>query len=169
MDLPTFIAGFDIDDISRSTIKLLVENGLDSLEKIKHATIKDLSSCHGIGDITAKLILEGVNELYGEMKAVLKYVSIKQAVITGSKFAGMSFCITGSLDHFKPRSKAEELIVQNGGSIKPVGKGLTYLITNDTSSGTSKNEKAKKFGVKIISEDEFIALLESNQKETEHS
>jgi DNA ligase (NAD+) len=159
LDLPTFIAGFDIDGISRSTIKMIVENGFDTLEKIKNASVEQLSSCHGIGGITAHLIKDGVNELYEEMIKVLQFISIKKPIVMGSKFAGMSFCITGSLNHFKPRSKAEDLIVQNGGTIKSVGKGLTFLITNDTTSGSSKNEKAVKFGVKIISEEEFLKML----------
>ena len=51
-------------------------------------------------------------------------------------------------------------IEKNGGKVvSGVSAKTDYLITNDKSSGSSKNQKAAKFGTKIISEDEFLALI----------
>jgi DNA ligase (NAD+) len=45
-----------------------------------------------------------------------------------------------------------------------VVKGLTFLVTNDPASGSSKNKKANELGIKIIDEEEFLALLNQNPK-----
>ena len=59
------------------------------------------------------------------------------------------------------RSEAQELVKSKGGTVKSsVVKGLSYLVTNDTSSGSSKNKKAAQLGIPVISEKEFTALLE---------
>ena len=58
------------------------------------------------------------------------------------------------------RNDAQNLVKQNGGTIKSsVTKDLNYLVTNDTSSGSSKNEKARKLSVPVISEEEFLKLF----------
>lgn len=72
--------------------------------------------------------------------------------------AGLSFCFTGSLDTMK-RSDAEKIVVEKCGKIGTVNKNLTYLVTNDTESGSSKNKKAKDLGVKIINEKQFLELI----------
>ena len=60
------------------------------------------------------------------------------------------------------RSDAQALVKNAGGSVKSsVTKDLSYLVTNDTSSGSSKNEKARKFGIPVISEKEFLELIKS--------
>ena len=50
-----------------------------------------------------------------------------------------------------------------------VNRKLTYLVTNDSDSGSSKNKKAKELGVKVISETEFLRLISSNTIETDIS
>lgn len=75
----------------------------------------------------------------------------------------MSVCFTGKLNTMS-RSEASKLAENNGFEVKDgVTKNLTYLITNDKNSGSSKNKKAQQFGVKILSEEDFLNLLNSNQ------
>ena len=71
---------------------------------------------------------------------------------------GMVVVITGKLNHFKNRGELQKLIEVAGGKVAgSVSKNTTYLINNDTESSSSKNLTAKKLGVKIISEEDFIA------------
>jgi len=78
----------------------------------------------------------------------------------GGKLAGKSFCFTGELS--MKRADAEKLVKDNGGSIKSsVTKDLSYLVTNDTGSGSSKNVKAAKLGIPVIDEKAFMELLQS--------
>ena len=61
------------------------------------------------------------------------------------------------------RKEASILAERNGFEVKSsVTKGLTYLVTNDPNSGSSKNEKAKKLGTVVIGEEEFLKLMDSN-------
>ena len=58
------------------------------------------------------------------------------------------------------RQDAEQLVKQNGGTCKSsVTKDLTYLVTNDTTSGSSKNVKAAALGIPVITEEQFLKLL----------
>ena len=76
-----------------------------------------------------------------------------------AKLTGKSFCFTGELVTMK-RNDAEALVKKNGGSCKSsVTKDLSYLVTNDTTSGSSKNVKAAKLGIPVITEEEFLALI----------
>lgn len=76
-----------------------------------------------------------------------------------NKFSGKTFCITGKLTKYENRDKLVDNIEKYGGKIvSSVTSKTNYLITNDPTSGSSKNQKAIKFGTKIITEDDFIAM-----------
>ena len=65
--------------------------------------------------------------------------------------------ITGSLAHFSNRNELKELIEKLGGKVTgSVTTKTSFLINNDTMSGSSKNRKAKELGVEIISEEDFL-------------
>ena len=58
------------------------------------------------------------------------------------------------------RADAENLVKSEGGTCKSsVTKDLSYLVTNDTTSGSSKNQKAAKLGIPIINEIQFLEML----------
>ncbi|WP_149554259.1 NAD-dependent DNA ligase LigA [Treponema pectinovorum] len=156
--LSSFIAGFDIEGIGETTVQKLVESGYDSIEKLFSATEEDFSKVYGFAQIMAHTFVAGLRENEDEIKSLAaKYVTVIQNS-TGA-LQGKSFCFTGELKTMK-RSEAEELVKKNGGSIKSsVTKDLSYLVTNDTASGSSKNEKAKKIAVPVITEEEFLSLF----------
>ena len=84
-------------------------------------------------------------------------INIKQK--KQGRLTGKSFCVTGSLVS-KGRKEFYEMIVENGGITKnSVSSDLGYLVTNDPTSGSGKNRAARKYGVKIITEEEFYDLL----------
>jgi DNA ligase (NAD+) len=77
---------------------------------------------------------------------------------------GLSFCFTGELSSMK-RGEAEEKIKLLGAQSKSsVVKGLSYLVTNDPSSGSSKNKKARELGIPVIDEEEFLELISNPSK-----
>jgi len=71
-----------------------------------------------------------------------------------------TFVVTGEFIGYKPRAKLEELISSLGGKCaKSVSKSTFALLTNDSTSGTKKNQDAIKHGVQIMSEDEFNEMV----------
>ena len=75
-------------------------------------------------------------------------------------FAGMTFVITGSVQHFASRKKLQAFIEARGGkATSSVTAKTTYLINNDVTSNSSKNKKAKELGIPIISEQDFLNMM----------
>ncbi|MDR0302947.1 MAG: NAD-dependent DNA ligase LigA [Treponema sp.] len=162
LTLAAFVAGFDFEGVAETTMEKITDAGFDTLEELRRATIADLAQVYGLGEITAEVIVEGLKECADEMDAVLQTGVISIAPPAAQEtltMRGLSFCFTGELKSMK-RGEAEEKIKALGAQAKSsVVKGLSYLVTNDAASGSSKNKKAQELGVRVISEDEFLALL----------
>lgn len=74
---------------------------------------------------------------------------------------GKTFVVTGKLAHYKNRDELKAVIERNGGKVVGSISGKTdYLINNDVNSTSSKNNSAKKLNIPIISEEDFLAMLE---------
>lgn len=159
LSLAQFVAGFDIEGIGEQMVEKTVEGGFDSLEKLLSASSEDFEKVYGFAKITAAAFAQGLAENADEMRALAKsgVITIKEK--KSGALAGKSFCFTGELKTMK-RADAEALVKEKGGSAKSsVTKDLTYLVTNDKNSGSGKNAKAAKFGIAIINEEEFLALV----------
>ena len=158
ISLEAFVAGFDIEGIGETTVEKLVAAGFNSLEKLLNASVDEIATVYGFAEIMAKTFVYGLKENAEEMKNLSSiYVNIikKEA----GALSGKSFYFTGELVTMK-RADAENLVKKAGGSCKSsVTKDLSYLVTNDTSSGSSKNVKAAKLGIPIISEKEFLQMI----------
>lgn len=162
VSLETFIAGFDIEGIGETLMEKLTAAGFNTLDKLFCARETDIASVYGFGDITAHTLVQGLAECRTQM-----YFLTENGIITieaprtaqEDPLVGKSFCFTGELYTLK-RSEAEALVKQAGGNVKSsVVKGLSYLVTNDTSSGSSKNKKAVEQGTPVIDEKTFLAMV----------
>lgn len=77
---------------------------------------------------------------------------------TGNKCEGLTFVVTGDVHHYKNRNELKAYIESQGGKVASAVSGSTsYLINNDVTSTSGKNQKAQQLGIPIISEDEFVA------------
>lgn len=84
----------------------------------------------------------------------------KQKVVSSSNLSGLTFVITGSLNHFVNRDEAKEKIERLGGKVSgSVSAKTSYLVNNDVASTSGKNKKAKELNIPIISEEELIKML----------
>lgn len=121
----------------------------------------DWTVLDGFGDIMSTAINQFVAENEGRIRPLLSVLHIApEKVRESGGLGGKSFCITGKLLHYPNRDALVSDIEKNGGKVvSGVSAKTDYLITNDKDSGSSKNQKAAKFGTKIISEDEFLALI----------
>ncbi|MDR2576108.1 MAG: NAD-dependent DNA ligase LigA [Treponema sp.] len=162
LSLSVFIAGFDLEGVAETTMDKVASAGFNTLEKLRQASVEDLAGVYGLGEITAKVIFDGLAETADEMDEVLAkgVISIAGPPQEDTQpMRGLSFCFTGELTSMK-RNQAEEKVKTLGASAKStVVKGLSYLVTNDPASGSAKNKKAWELGIPIINEEEFLALL----------
>jgi DNA ligase (NAD+) len=167
ISLAKFIAGFDIEGVGETIMEKVTGFGFNTLEKLRTANEDALAIVDGIGAVTAKTITDGLRETAGEMDAVLNGGVISLALPPDESalpLKGLSFCFTGELRAIK-RADAEEKVKNMGGAAKSsVVKGLSYLVTNNIHSGSSKNKKARDLGVPVIDEAQFIALLNEKEK-----
>lgn len=155
--LPVFIAGFDIPSVGEKLIELLVEAEYDTLDKLQKAEIDELTKIKGVGEKKSQALKDGLILHKKAMKNMLKHVTIVKPSVDVEK-TDVSVCFTGTLS--RPRKELEALVKAAGGSVKKsVVNGLSYLVTDDPESGSKKNEDAKKKGVQVIDEAEFIRLF----------
>jgi DNA ligase (NAD+) len=164
LSLAAFIAGFDFEGVAELIMERVVQAGFDTLDKLRAATVEELAAVYGLGEITARTIRDGLAETAGEIDRVLAAGIIGIAPPAAAEtmpLRGKSFCFTGELAAMK-RGQAEEKVKALGGSVKSsVVKDMSFLVTNDPESGSAKNTKARSLGIPIISEEQFLALLEN--------
>lgn len=159
LNLWDFVAGFDLNGLGSRVIKVIVDAGYNTLEKLRKVNYEDLIKIQGIGEFRAKLFVEQMAYLTDEMDAVLatNRVSIKQPEEV-KETKSLTFCITGALS--RPRKEFEALITSKGGKLaSSVTKNVNYLVTDNPESGSSKNVKAKQLGVPVINEEEFLRII----------
>jgi DNA ligase (NAD+) len=140
--------------------KLLEHFG--SIDAIAAASIDELSQCPDIGGIVAPSIHAWFHE--AENQALVERLrsaglNFVQMVVEAAsdKLAGTSWVITGTLS--QDRESIADTIRANGGKISSGVSGKTTYLLAGVDAG-SKLDKATKLGVKILSEDEFRAMIE---------
>jgi DNA ligase (NAD+) len=183
MSLEEFLAGFDLEGVGLLVAEKLVQGGFGSLDALFAASCDDFLTVDGIAETMAASIKASLAVLRSQMEALLAAGAIRirqpalpapavsstgpsenfsdagAAPASGSGVAGRSFCFTGELASMK-RSDAEKRVRALGGSARPsVVKGLDYLVTNEPDSGSSKNRKAREYGIRIIGEAEFLSMI----------
>lgn len=160
--LAKVVYGLGIAGIGLANAKLICRHFKNDVEKMTGASEEELSDIQGVGPVLAAAFVKYFisEERKKEFKLLLGELEIQpEEMAEEQKFAGMSFVITGSVNHFANRNEVKELVEKMGGKVTgSVTKKTNYLINNDVESASSKNRKAKELGVPIISEEEFIEL-----------
>ena len=169
--LPRFIYALGIRNIGEETAMDLA-NHFGSVKKIKNARLEDFDSILNIGPIVAKSVYEWFHEkparhnaaaLGGDNIRFLEKLEKKVKILNpkpytlNPKLAGKSFVLTGSLESMS-RDEAKQKIRQLGGDISESVSSKTSYVVAGQAPG-SKADKAQKFGVKTISENEFLKLI----------
>ena len=162
--LPKLIYGLGIAGIGLANAKVICKEFKYDVEKLMTLTEEELSSVSGIGPILAKAYVSYFeNEKHvEELQKLLKELVIPEEVVNTDAqiFENMAFVITGSVEHFANRNEVKAVIENKGGKVTgSVTSKTNYLINNDVNSTSSKNKKAKELGIPIITEEEFIQML----------
>ncbi len=120
-----------------------------------------LAMIPGIGPEKAKSFVawftdKANREVYDKLKNEITVEQTSTAA-TGEKCKGLTFVVTGDMHHYKNRNELKAYIESQGGKVTgSVSKSTSYLINNNVSSTSGKNQKAHQLGTPIISEDDFI-------------
>lgn len=166
--LANFIYALGIAQVGLGTAKLICKHFKNDLEAMMSASEEALTAIDGVGPVIAKEFAA-----YFELEANQKMVKtladlelrIKVETVVDkieSPIAGKTFVVTGDVNHFKNRKELQARIEELGGKVTgSVSKNTDYLINNDSESGSSKNKKAKELGIPILTEEAFLALIQS--------
>ena len=150
--------------VGETSGKLLARH-FKNIDALMNASLDELLEIDGIGEVMAKSVItyfhnpqnkEIVERLrgYGLQMAL----SEEQTAMASDKLKGKSIVISGVFQHHS-RDEYKLLIEQNGG--KNVGSisGKTSFILAGDNMGPSKLQKAEKLGIPIVSEDDFLNLI----------
>ena len=168
------LVSLGIPEFGKKAVDLVCDAGIDNMDKLLEvADNKDeekLSTIKGIGPITANLIIDGLNsqttrKLIDELReAGLRMEDEKKDNSDLEQiFRGQSWCVTGTFENFNPRSKAMDEIKKRGGTeVSGVSKKTSCLLAG--SGAGSKLDKAREFGVRIVTEQEFLKMIGSSEE-----
>ena len=168
--LPRLIYGLGITGIGLANAKVLCRHFSYDFGKMRQASEEALVQADGIGAVLAKAWTQYFSQENNNLAVdhLLQLLTIKEESKAGEEaiFAGKTFVITGSLEHFSNRKALVEVIEQKGGKVaSTVSAKTSFLINNDAASNSSKNKKAKELGVSILTEQEFLQMMEDGSNE----
>lgn len=167
-DIDRLIKGLGMPGVGRHIGAALAKKYSGLLSEIANLTESEFREIDGVGEIAARTMreyfsnpdnishLEELRDL-GVNMASKSYVSADAVSVNNAPLAGLTIVITGTLS--QPRSYFENLIVSNGGKCSgSVSKKTSYLLAGEAAG--SKLTKAQALGVKIITEDEFLKMIQ---------
>lgn len=158
------IYGLGIANIGAANAKVICRSFGYDVEKLLSASAEELNEVPGIGGVIAQAFVDyfSKEEHVYEFRRLLDELIIPEEKVEeeAQSFAGVNFVITGSVEHFANRNEVKEVIESKGGKVTgSVTSKTNYLINNDVTSSSSKNKKARDLGIPIISEEEFLNML----------
>lgn len=158
------LTGLGVLNIGKSASRSLI-NHFHSFDDIAKATEEEIKQVADIGEISAKLVYEFFHDeeniaLLNKLKEANVNMAEEKTEKTSDKFQGLTFVLTGTLETMG-RSEASEIIQSLGGKASgSVSKKTSYVIAG--ANAGSKLTKAESLGVKIITEQEFLAMVKEN-------
>ena len=160
-DLSRLIYALGIRQVGAKTGKVLATH-FGSMDALQNATLDALTQVQDVGEITARSIVDWfAQEQSMRMIQRLKDAGVNMECaiqVTDTRFAGMTFVLTGALTKFT-RDEATEQIERFGGKASgSVSKKTTYVVVGENAG--SKERKARELGIPILSEDDFLAMIQ---------
>ncbi len=165
------LASLGIPDLGQKAAELLIDAGYRDIESLLSAAAagetEKLAEIHGMGEKTAASILESLRDpeillqISRLQKAGLNFKAEAETAENAfpAVFADQVWCVTGSFDEFKPRNIAMEEVKKRGGrAVGSITGSVTHLLAGEGAG--SKLAKAKKLGITVVSETEFLKILE---------
>ena len=150
--------------VGETSAKLLARR-FKTMEELESATLEQLTDVDGIGEVMANSIIswfrnEDNHQLLERLKGYGLQMSLSEEQLSAQsdRLAGMSIVISGVFQHHS-RDEYKALIEQHGGkNVGSISKKTSFILAGDN-MGPAKLEKAERMGIRIVHEDEFLAML----------
>lgn len=173
--LENYLVALGIPNIGRTASKAISKQFKGDYFKFIEALAEkfDFTTLDDFGSAMNSSLYEwfdGLEPIYENLNTEMNFLTpdkifnTDNATVQTASLEGKTFVITGSLNHFVNRDELVAKIESLGGKCSgSVSKSTNYLINNDTQSSSSKNQKARKLGVEIINEEQFIKMIGENK------
>ncbi len=162
-DVVRFVYSLGIPNVGLSNARLICQAFDQDFARIRQADTGTLTEIEGVGPVIAESFVAffhnpKVQEMIAHLLQKITLEAPKGDEIP-QDMAGVTFVITGSVEHFANRNAVKEIIESRGGKVTgSVSAKTNYLINNDVASNSTKNRKAKELGIPIITEEQFIDM-----------
>ncbi len=160
-DLSRLIYALGIRQVGVKTGKVLASH-FGSLDALMQASVDELTQVSDVGGITAEFIRNWFDQpqsrhMVERLRSVgVNFLSTRQ--ITDSRFAGKTFVLTGALTKFTREEATEKIELFGGKASGSVSRKTSYVVVGENAG--SKERKARELGIPILSEDEFLEMLQ---------
>jgi len=160
-DLSRLIYALGIRQVGAKTGKALASH-FGTLDDLMNASVEELTQVDDIGDVTAESIYQWFaqpqsRDVIEKLRDAGVNFECKRAV-TDNRFAGMTFVLTGALSKFTREEATEQIELFGGKASGSVSKKTSYVIVGENAG--SKERKARELGIPILSEDEFLNMIQ---------
>ena len=160
-DLSRLIYALGIRQVGAKTAKVLAQH-FGSMDAIANASIEDLTDVPDVGSITAENIRSWFQAPQSQhMLARLQDAGLNltsRRAVKDTRFSGMTFVLTGALTKFTRDEATEKIELFGGKAAGSVSKKTTYVVVGENAG--SKEKKARELDIPILTEDEFLAMLQ---------
>ncbi|MCQ2754485.1 MAG: helix-hairpin-helix domain-containing protein, partial [bacterium] len=158
--LSRLITALSIRHVGKETAEILV-NEFGTIESFKNATLEDFANIEGIGDKIAQSVYEFFhdNKNLEQLDELLKlgFEFKDMTSLKTNELAGKTFVLTGTLETMTRDEASEKIKMRGGKTSSSVSKNTSYVLVG--ANPGSKLDKAEKLGVIILSEDEFLKMI----------
>ena len=160
-DLSRLIYALGIRQVGAKTGKVLASS-FGSLDALMAATVEELTEVPDVGAVTAA----NIYDWFHQEQSVHMVERLRQAglnfeskrVISDTRFAGMTFVLTGALSKFTRDEATEKIELFGGKASGSVSKKTSYVVVGENAG--SKERKARELGIPILSEDDFLNMIQ---------
>lgn len=160
-DVSRLIYALGIRQVGAKTGKVLATQ-FGSLDALMEATVEELMQVPDIGDVTAQSIYnwfrqsQSVHMVQRLREAGVNFASTRQ--VTDARFAGKTFVLTGALSKFTREEATERIEAFGGKAAGSVSKKTSFVVVGENAG--SKERKARELGIPILTEDDFLEMLQ---------
>lgn len=160
-DVSRLIYALGIRQVGAKTGKVLAAQ-FGSLDALMNASVEELNEVPDVGQVTAESIFDWFHsEQSRHMVERLREAGVNfesKRVITDSRFAGKTFVLTGALSKFTREEATEKIELLGGKASGSVSKKTSFVVVGENAG--SKERKARELGIPILTEDEFLVMLQ---------